>query len=221
MTKIKGDEETPDTILLTEYFTYTAPTTATTSGQVATYRTVGGNYDITYNYTYDKNGNIHTVSDGTNTTTYSYDSANQLIREDNQEKGKSYTWTYDNAGNILSFDTHDYTTGQLGAATSSVPYTYSSPIWGDLLMAYNGTAIQYDGSGNPVVHGSTRYTWEHGRQLATMTRDGSTWWNYTYNNAGLRTGRYVENGTSYKYVYNGSQLVQMTTRQGTVLCLDV
>ena len=76
-------------------------------------------------------------------------------------------------------------------------------------MAYNGTAIQYDGSGNPVVHGSTRYTWEHGRQLKSMT-SGDVTWTYTYNNAGLRTGRYVENGTSYKYVYNGSQLVQMT-----------
>jgi len=214
VTKIKGEnEETPDTVILTEYFTYTAPTAATTSGQVATYRTVGGNYDITYSYTYDKNGNIRTVSDGTNTTTYSYDGANQLIREDNQAKGKSYIWIYDAAGNIRHTEEFAYTDTetQLTRTKDTDTNTYGSQIWGDLLTAYNGTAIQYDGVGNPVVHGSTRYAWEHGRQLAAMTRDGgTTTWNYTYNNAGLRTGRYVQNGTAYKYVYNGGQLMQMT-----------
>jgi len=33
----------------------------------------------TYRYTYDANGNILSVSDGTNTTSYVYDSANQLV----------------------------------------------------------------------------------------------------------------------------------------------
>ena len=80
-------------------------------------------------------------------------------------------------------------------------------LWGDLLTAYNGTAIQYDGSGNPCVHGSTRYTWEHGRRLESMTMNNVTW-TYTYNNAGLRTGR-TNGSTTYSYVYNGSQLVRM------------
>ena len=55
-----------ETVVLTEYFTYSAGENAnTTTGQIATYRTVGGSYDITYSYTYDANGNILTVSDGT------------------------------------------------------------------------------------------------------------------------------------------------------------
>ncbi len=33
---------------------------------------------------------------------------------------------------------------------------------------------------------------------------------------GLRTGRYVQNGTTYKYVYNGGQLMQMTKGSQTV-----
>jgi len=36
------------------------------------------------------------------TTSYVYDSANQLVRENNQEAGKTWVWTYDEAGNITS-----------------------------------------------------------------------------------------------------------------------
>ena len=234
VTKIKGEnEETPDTVILTEYFTYTAPSSTTTSAQVATYRTVGGSYDITYSYTYDKNGNIRTVSDGTNTTTYSYDSANQLIREDNQEKGKSYTWTYDNAGNILSFNTYAYTRGTTGTAQDAVAYGYDE-VWGDLLISYDGSAVTYEyqepttvvnedgiaetryNIGNPTELNGRTYVWEHGRRLKSMTMNGVTW-TYTYNNAGLRTGRVgtkTVNGETvttdtYEYIYNGSQLVRM------------
>ena len=223
-----------DTVILTEYFTFTEPSDTATSGQVATYRTVSAGMDVTYSYTYDKNGNILTASNGTYLTTYTYDSANQLIREDNQRKGKSYTWTYDNAGNILSLETYDYTTGELNGEPDVVTYSYDkktdatdTDYWGDLLISYADTAVTYeyqeatevlqkDGTtktcyniGNPTQLNGRSYTWEHGRQLATLTENNTTW-NYTYNNAGLRTGRYVVNGASYKYIYNGSQLVQMT-----------
>ena len=202
-----------DTVILTEYFTFTEPSDTATSGQVATYRTVSAGMDVTYSYTYDKNGNILTASNGTYLTTYTYDSANQLIREDNQRKGKSYTWTYDNAGNILTFNTYAYTTGSLGDVEDSVPYVYGDDDWGDLLTSLDGQTISYDTIGNPTNDGTRSYTWQHGRQLAQMTK-GDVTWTYNYNNAGLRTGRSGTNGTSYKYVYNGSQLVQMTILTG-------
>ena len=213
VTKLKGETAEQDQVILTEYFTFTEPSATATSGQVATYRTVSAGLDITYSYTYDANGNILTVSDGTNVTGYTYDTANQLVREDNQQEGKTYTWTYDNAGNILTFSTYAYTTGALGTATT-VNYEYKDKEtnpdgWGDLLTALNGQSISYDTIGNPLNYADKEYTWQHGRQLATLTENNTTW-NYTYNNAGLRTGRYVVNGASYKYIYNGSQLVQMT-----------
>ena len=86
-------------------------------------------------------------------------------------------------------------------------------MWGDLLTSFDGKAIVYDAIGNPTSIGVTEngggrtYTWEHGRQLSTLT-EGSTQWTYEYNADGMRTKR--SNGTTtYEYTYNGSQLTQM------------
>ena len=211
-----------DTVILTEYFTFTEPSDTAASGQVATYRTVSANLDITYSYQYDRNGNITQVYDGTYYSSYVYDSANQLIRENNQRKNASYTWSYDNAGNILTFKTYAYTTSTLGDETDSVGYGYTDSQWGDLLKSLDGSSVDYEGEnsenndinniGNPSHIGELDLTWRHGRQLATLTKNGVTW-SYTYNNAGLRTGR-TNGSTTYKYVYNGSRLVQMTILTG-------
>ena len=198
-----------DTTILTETYTYVG-TDTTTSGQIATYKTETANYSVTYTYTYDDNGNILSVNDSTYTTSYVYDSANQLIRENNQQRNKTYTWTYDNAGNILSQKAYAYTTGEITESTATAvtnSYTYGDENWSDLLTAYNGTAISYDEIGNPTSDGTWAYTWEHGRQLGIMSNSTETW-TYTYNTVGLRTKR--TNGTEvYEYVYTGGQLVQM------------
>jgi len=62
------------------------------------------NYTDSYKfqYAYDANGNITLATVGTNRTRYTYDSANQLTREDNHAAGKTWVWTYDDAGNILT-----------------------------------------------------------------------------------------------------------------------
>ena len=167
-------------------------------------------------YTYDDNGNILTVGDGTNTTSYVYDSANQLIRENNQAGGFTHTWEYDNAGNILNRKEYVYTTESLEGVmpTDTVTYTYGDSEWGDLLTAYDGNAITHDGIGNPLSDGTWTYTWKHGRQMASMS-DGSTTWSYTYDADGLRTKR--TNGTdTYSYVYNGGSLSKLTKGSDTL-----
>ncbi len=101
-----------------------------------------------------------------------------------------------------------YTTGELGEPTDAVVYTYGDPEWGDLLTAYDGQTITHDAIGNPLTDGTWTYTWEHGRELASMT-DGETTWDYTYNADGLRTKR--TNGTiTYNYLYLNGQLVKET-----------
>ena len=157
---------------------------------------------------YDNNGNIFSISDGTNTTSYVYDSANQLIRENNQAGGFTRAWTYDNAGNIRTREEYAYTTGELGTPTDTVTYTYGDGDWGDLLTAYDGTTITYDGVGNPLNDGTWTYTWEHGRQLASMT-DGTTTISYTYNAEGLRIGKTVTRSNyseTHEYFYNNGNM---------------
>ena len=91
-------------------------------------------------YTYDERGNITSICRGVNDIVcrYTYDDLGQLIREDNRTLGATYTWTYDNAGNILSSKTYAYTTGSLGSAQRTVSYDYSSGSWGDLLTSILG-----------------------------------------------------------------------------------
>ncbi len=202
------------TALLTDTFTFRTQSSTKATTQVATLKSSAAGYQVTYTYGYDNNGNITSISDGTHTTTYVYDTANQLIRENDQKAGTTRTWEYDSSGNILNRKEYAYTTGSLGTPTKTVTYAYGDSEWGDLLTAYDSRTITYDTVGNPLSDGVRQYTWEHGRELATITKDGATWTN-TYNQDGMRIRR--TNGTvTYGYVYNGSQLSQMTVGSNTL-----
>ena len=161
-----------------------------------------------YRYTYDANGNITSVNDGTYTTTYVYDSANQLLRENNQKAGKTWGWTYDDGGNIRCKTEYAYTTGTVGEALDTVTYNYSASSWGDLLISHDGNTIVSDDSGNMLSYGDEKtFIWKHGRELSGMTDDSGTW-GFEYNADGLRF--YRSNGTiEYKYYYNGDKLTRM------------
>jgi YD repeat-containing protein len=87
-------------------------------------------------------------------------------------------------------------------------------VRGDLLTSYDGQTITADEIGNMLTDGTWTYTWEHGRELASMT-DGSTTWNYTYDADGMRTKR-TNGSMTYAYVYNGGQLSQMTVGSNTL-----
>ena len=197
-----------ESTILANNYTYRSPGSGKTSGQVASHSMAASGYNKTLNYTYDKNGNILSISDGSKTTSYVYDSANQLTRENNQAAGKTWTWTYDDAGNITSRKEYAYTTGTLGTATDTASYTYGDTDWGDLLTGYDGKTITHDGIGNPLSDGTWTYTWQHGRELASMT-NGSTTWTYAYNADGQRIRR-TNGSTKYTYYYTGGNLRYMT-----------
>ena len=158
---------------------------------------------LSLSYTYDAAGNIQTVSkSGTVYDQYAYDELGQLIREDNKDANKSYTYTYDSRGNILEKKTYAFTLGTLGTAQKTDSYGYATDSWKDRLTSYNGQTITYDAIGNPLTYNNGSaytFTWE-GRQMQTATK-GNTTWTYTYNADGLRTGK-TNGSTTYSYKWN-------------------
>ena len=199
-----------ETTVKTESYTYKQNGT-----QVHTYSVQATDFSTSYTYYYDDNGNISREVTGGGETEYWYDSANQLIREYNDLAQRVWIWSYDNGGNITARTTHNYVQGNLREQLSSDTYTYGDDAWGDLLTGYNSDAITYDAIGNPLTAGARTYTWEHGRQLSSLTENGATW-SYSYDSDGMRTSR--TNGTrTYKYIYNGSQLVQLKVDNNTLL----
>ena len=83
-------------------------------------------------------------------------------------------------------------------------YTYGDAEWGDLLTAYDGEEITYDGIGNPLSYRGWTMSWQGGRQLSSMTK-GSDTLSFAYNESGLRTSKTV-NGVTHNYVWHGSKL---------------
>ena len=104
---------------------------------------------------------IQSTNDGTEIRYY-YDNLGQLIREENEQLGKIFVYTYDKAGNITSKTTYiiPEEEGASAELESVVNYGYSMGAWGDQLTEYNGNAISYDGIGNPLTyHNGAQFTW--------------------------------------------------------------
>ena len=195
----KTVQNSGNTVLSTSYAYRDIDAEHTTTQVSSLTSTFGGN-TVSHSYTYDANGDI--LSDGT--TTYAYDSLNQLVWEYNTAAGKAWNYAYDLGGNILSKTEYDYADGQTTNPVT-VSYTYGDAAWRDLLTAYNGEAITYDGIGNPTSYRGWGMTWQGGRQLASMQKDGTTI-SFSYNDAGLRTEKTV-NGSTRRYIWNSAQLM--------------
>ena len=145
-------------------------------------------------YAYDELGNIVSETcdlDG-NTNQYRYDKLGQLIRASVRNDttcgigGTTWVYTYDLGGNILKKEGYpkltDIDNELPETASKVVKYTYDAE-WKDLLVSYDGKAIQYtpdtlpqmpDGMtyfhmGNLHRLDGWTYGWEAGRQLESMT----------------------------------------------------
>ena len=138
-----------------------------------------------------------------------YDDIGQLVREDNSLLNRTYVYSYDDAGNILSKKTYALTAAGVTPSTLYSTYSYGySDSWGDLLTSYRGVSFTYDEIGNPLTYynGSTyRFTWENGRQLKTASV-GSNNLSFTYNHDGIRTSKTV-NGVVHNYTVSGSLIL--------------
>lgn len=166
-------------------------------------------YVAGYSYEYDANGNItHIYYNGELQNQYYYDSLNRLSREDRVSYNKTFVYTYDNCGDILSKSEYKYTSSTtLGTPTNTITYEYGDADNPNGLTSYNGKSITYDANGNPLTYRGYTMTWEKGRQLASMSKGGITT-TFKYDASGIRTEKSQGNSKT-EYTYVGEKLVSM------------
>ena len=141
-----------------------------------------------------------------------YNALGQLIRVNDPHENATWVYNYDRGGNITSKVKYAYTTGTLGAAVETIPHAYGDANWKDKLTAYNGTAITYDATGNPLNDGSWTYEWAVGRQLKKMSRDGQSL-TFKYDHNGMHIQKVHEHSwypETTNYTYHGKLLTHMT-----------
>ena len=176
------------------------------------YKDSSGSAFFGFEYTYDGRGNIASEKSkvGDDIRSYTYDGQNQLTQAVYPD-GTTYSYEYDTVGNIRKKTD--------GGTTHN--YTYGDAQWRDLLTAYDGTQIKYDDAGNPTKYynGKTwNMEWSKGRELSRITR-GSKTWDFTYDMAGVRSGKTVTTRdastgeitgtTEYKYTTLSGKLVRV------------
>nr|WP_279381227.1 RHS repeat-associated core domain-containing protein [Clostridium pascui] len=164
-------------------------------------------------YSYDDNGNIEVISyikamfEATKIY-YTYNELNELIREDNEVLNKTIKYSYDVGGNLIKKEEFAYTREVPGTPTKTYEYKYEDTNWKDKLTSfYDGKVtkpITYDAIGNPLTYDGYTYTWEQGRQLKSMIKEGSSS-SFKYNDSGIRTEKTVD-GVTTKYYLNGDQV---------------
>ena len=190
--------------------------------------TVMENIEYLYDYNLLKNiTRVRKVENGVASTLYSYvyDEAEQIVRENNFELGKTYVYVYDIGGNIVQKIEYDVTEDSLGTPLSTINYGYDT-VWKDKLVSYNGTAITSDAMGNPLnavslnaIGGLENLELEwNGRQLSAVTRNTQRY-EYSYDSNGMRTEiREYKNGsleTVCHYAWQNGKLVGLDIRDGS------
>lgn len=163
-------------------------------------------------YTYDKAGNIETVTEnGQLVARYAYDGLNRLVREDNVHFG-TFTYQYDVAGNIVSKTSYAYTLSETLTDGKSVEYAYEQHGWKDQLVSFNGETCKYDALGNPKRYRERDLLWQ-GRRLLSF-KNGNSYARFTYDVNGIRTSKFSHivrddktTESSSKYIYDGNTLI--------------
>ena len=201
--------------LLLQEYTYLKTADPDEAGKYITTDFVASVEDQTYGvadkttaYTYDASGNIETVTEnGTLVLKYYYDKWNRLIRENNHKLNKTYTWRYDEGGNILEKRTYSLCTAEsLPDAYEASSYSYEVIGNRDRLAKFNNECCIYDVLGNPTMYRCHSLEWTKARKLA---RFGAN--TFEYNASGIRIKK---NDTVYTLA--GTKILKETTGSNTI-----
>lgn len=188
-------------------------TTNISNNQVS-YNTIGKENK---NMIYQLNGagNITSVlKNGVNANSYVYDGHGRLIEETNISKNIGKRYIYNSTGNMTAEWTYTLTKdGKIPTSGGTVKYfSYSSGSWKDLLIAYAGENISYDGSGNPETYRNNySFSWERGRQLNKVYKSGVLTATYQYNQNGLRTEK-ITDDEEHTYEWEKTNLIRETIK---------
>jgi RHS repeat-associated protein len=160
-----------------------------------------------WQYTYDKNGNIKSKSFSKGTTSYDYDWLNQLTRETLTD-GTVIDYEYDKVGNRTK-----KTVTKDGNATITT-YGHNK---GNQMTSVNGTAVTYDVNGNRTKDDRYQYVWDTFGQLKEIKDlSGQTISKYTYDEDGKRISSTVNGVTTYFY-YDGNHVIYETDANGNII----
>ena len=133
----------------------------------------------------------------TQTTSFTYDAANQLKTGAVSGAGPSYTYSFDSGGNRHtrvdgSGNTLTYNYDQLNRLTGHVPAGASPPTYG---YTYNGDGLRMAKSSNGSSTAS--FTWDLAEGLPLVLSDGST--SYVTGPGGLPLEQVTATGSLYFY----------------------
>ena len=180
----------------------------------------GGDSVLSYDYSYDNNGNITEIrQNGKLINKYTYDSLNELKEEYDYVNKFYINYSYDGAGNLQNKyeqvldPTYGYPTGTQHGNT----YEYTDTSWKDKLTKVNGSNISYDANGNPLSYrDGMSFEWENGRILKNInTSDKAIQMSYDSN--GMRTQKTVD-GVKTNYYYDSNKnLIALVKGNDTLL----
>jgi len=171
----------------------------------------------TYSYTYDSgNGSLTGMGLPANGSyTYSYDDVGNITAISGST---SASYTYDVLGQMLTETyggkTYSYDYDEAGNIRSvsdgatTHSYSYGDAQWKDLLTAYDGQSITYDAIGNPTAwYDGTAFTWELGRRLMSAVNSGTGLDNSYTYDSDGLRLTKTVGDIEHKYVWQGSKLV--------------
>ena len=190
-------------------------------GYVVLYDEIFGSNEYEFCYTYDSDGKILTVAESsTEQVRYTYDEDKQLVRADSVTENATFTYTYDDRGNITSKNVYTYTTHSdlsTETPTDTIVYSYTNIDDPDQLTSYDGLVISYNAVGDMIEYNDMTYVWSADSEL-TQIKDTATdavLESYTYNADGIRISKTVGSVTT-TYTLQGTLIDAETTNGVTV-----
>ncbi len=178
---------------------------------------INGKYSILdrLQYKYDSCDNITEIRENDILQArYEYDKLNHIVREDNKVFGKTWLYSYDYNGNILSKKEYAFTLKTDDELEELDSETVVYGYYGDRLMSFGEELCDYDLLGNPTTYRNNDLSWVRGRQLDKF---GSL--KFIYDGQGRRTkkgeitftydskGKLLKQSNGISFIYDESGVV--------------